>query len=62
MVTDEKSIKKLAKIIFKQGYSLGAFSGDVDKTEQGYDLMIKHMIDTEISDEPTKKLLEALLN
>lgn len=61
MVTDEKSIKKLAKLIFKQGYSLGVFSGDSGKIEQGYELMIKHMIDTDIHDEPTKKLLEALL-
>ena len=62
MTTDEKSIKKLARIVFKHGYSLGAFSGDNDKMERGYGMMIKHMIDTETCDEHTNELLKALLN
>ena len=61
MITDEESIKKLARIIFKQGFSLGAFAADASKAEQGYDMMIKHMIDTDIHDDATKPLLEALL-
>ena len=61
MITDEKSIRKLARIVFKHAYSLGAFSGNNDKVEQGYNMMLKHMIDPEISDDGTKQLLEALL-
>lgn len=60
MCTSEKAVRKLARIIFRDGYSLGAFSGNNDKMEQGYNMMLKHMIDKNIHDDEVQKLLEAL--
>ena len=60
MTTDEQSIRKLARIVFKHAYSLGAFSGCNDKMEKGYSMMLNNMIDTKIHDEETKQLLEVL--
>tara|TARA_R110002012_G_scaffold260756_1_gene442486 strand:- start:1232 stop:1426 length:195 start_codon:yes stop_codon:yes gene_type:complete len=57
----EKSVRKLARIVFRDGYSLGAFSGNNDKMEQGYQMMLKHMVDTEIHDDEVNELLKALL-
>ncbi len=60
MSTSEKAVRKLARIVFTHGYSLGAFAGSNNKKEQGYNMMLKHMIDKNIHDDEVKKLLEAL--
>ena len=60
MCTSEKAVRKLARIVFTHGYSLGAFAGSNDKKEQGYNMMLKHMIDKNIHDDEVRKLLEAL--
>ena len=38
-VTD-KDIRQFVRLIFKHGYNLGAFSGDLNKVVQGYNLMM----------------------
>lgn len=60
MNTSERAVRKLARIVFTHAYSLGAFSGNNDKKEKGYNMMLKHMIDKNIHDDEVQKLLEAL--
>ena len=56
----EKDVRQLANIIFAHAYSLGAFAGNISRKKEGYNMMLKHMIDKKDKTDGVKKLLDAL--
>ncbi len=59
-VESNRDIQKFAKILFNQGYSLGMFSQDIHKKDEGYELMLRHCIDRTIHEVGVIRLLDSL--